>query len=700
MLNLFVQRFSRLRYGLVLGFLGLTSLLSVAQNTPTARYNTVAEMLAARIPASANTRISALVTGRLTDNDGGGGTFFYDPASNLATNLGTVFKPNSNNGRWIREYSGALNIRWFGAVGDGSDDIIPINSAINMASVAEGIVQVPDGTYSISTNITIKSNVTLVGNGYNSVIKMVGIGFRVLQNENRSGPSVVDSDITISNLRFDGNKSIQSSEQMHCLDLRYIKNITVTRVWLTNAKGDGCYLRGNQNAVLDNIVVSDTDRQGISLTLGDQTSIKNVSGDAFNAVGSLIDLEPNPGDVITGTSLENIQIISGTARTLNIFGEDPDQILDLSVKDVITSFLHINGVTRGVFDNIRVTHGGTNVNALIIGECTGVYVNGLFMPVAGVERTKVSISACNDVKVEDAVIVGPGGNAQVGVDIVNCNRITLSKITLTDGGIYGIRHRNSVEAVFNECYVSGSGTYGFMFSPTTSNSGVKVVRANILNYPTGIRLEGTNGIIYLNGNASSLTMPVSIGGTFNGVVQADMLEGYTSRNFVGSAVPVSGTWSRGNIVWYRQPVSNGYVGAVCVSGGTPGTWQEFGLIGNVVFPVNIGAACSDETTPITVGTNKITFRVPSSFTLTGVRASLTDAQASGSIFTVDINQNGTSVLSTKITIDNGATTSTTATIPPVISTSAITDDSQITVDVDQVGNGTATGLKIWLIGTR
>lgn len=700
MLNLFVQRFPRLRYGLVLGFLGLTSQLSVAQNTPTARYNTVAEMLAARIPASANTRISALVTGRLTDNDGGGGTFFYDPASNLATNLGTIFKPNSNNGRWIREYSGVLNVRWFGAVGDGSDDIIPINSAIDMASVAEGIVQVPDGTYSISTNITIKSNVTLVGNGYNSVIKMVGIGFRVLQNENRSGPSVVDSDITISNLRFDGNKSIQSSEQMHCLDLRYIKNITVTRVWLTNAKGDGCYLRGNQNAVLDNIVVSDTDRQGISLTLGDQTSIKNVSGDAFNAVGSLIDLEPNPGDVITGTSLENIQIISGTARTLNIFGEDPDQILDLSVKDVITSFLHVNGVTRGVFDNIRVNHGGTNVNALIIGECTGVYVNGLFMPVAGVERTKVSISACNDVKVEDAVIVGPGGNTQVGVDIVNCNRITLSKITLTDGGIYGIRHRNSVEAVFNECYVSGSGTYGFMFSPTTSNSGVKVVRANILNYPTGIRLEGTNGIIYLNGNASSLTMPVSIGGTFNGVVQADMLEGYTSRNFVGSAVPVSGTWSRGNIVWYRQPVSNGYVGAVCVSGGTPGTWQEFGLIGNVVFPVNIGAACSDETTPITVGTNKITFRVPSSFTLTGVRASLTTAQASGSTFTVDINQNGTSVLSTKLTIDNGATTSTTATIPPVISTSAITDDSQITVDVDQIGNGTATGLKIWLIGTR
>jgi hypothetical protein len=30
----------------------------------------------------------------------------------------------------------------------------------------------------------------------------------------------------------------------------------------------------------------------------------------------------------------------------------------------------------------------------------------------------------------------------------------------------------------------------------------------------------------------------------------------------------------------------------------------------------------------------------------------------------------------------------------------MTDDGEITVDVDQIGDGTATGLKITLIGTR
>ena len=118
------------------------------------------------------------------------------------------------------------------------------------------------------------------------------------------------------------------------------------------------------------------------------------------------------------------------------------------------------------------------------------------------------------------------------------------------------------------------------------------------------------------------------------------------------------------------------------------------------IPVNIQAAASDETTALTTGTGKVTFRVPSAFTLTGVRASLTTAQASGSIFTVDINQNGSSVLSILLTIDNTEKTSVTAATPAVISTSAITDDAEITIDIDQIGDGTATGLKITLIGVR
>ena len=116
--------------------------------------------------------------------------------------------------------------------------------------------------------------------------------------------------------------------------------------------------------------------------------------------------------------------------------------------------------------------------------------------------------------------------------------------------------------------------------------------------------------------------------------------------------------------------------------------------------VEIQLAASDETTALTTGTAKVTFRMPYAMILTSVRASLTTAQASGSIFTVDINQGGSSVLGTKLTIDNTEKTSVTAATAATITTSALTDDSEITIDIDQIGNGTATGLKITLIGTR
>lgn len=113
----------------------------------------------------------------------------------------------------------------------------------------------------------------------------------------------------------------------------------------------------------------------------------------------------------------------------------------------------------------------------------------------------------------------------------------------------------------------------------------------------------------------------------------------------------------------------------------------------------IPVACSDETTALTTGTAKVTFRMPYGFTLTAVRASVTTAPT-GSTVVVDINEGGVSILSTKLSIDAGEKTSTTAATPPVISDTALADDAEITIDIDQVGSTIASaGLKVYLIGT-
>jgi len=112
----------------------------------------------------------------------------------------------------------------------------------------------------------------------------------------------------------------------------------------------------------------------------------------------------------------------------------------------------------------------------------------------------------------------------------------------------------------------------------------------------------------------------------------------------------------------------------------------------------IAIACGDETTATEAATAVVTFHMPYAFTLTGVKAGVTTAPV-GSVLTVDINEAGTTILSTKITIDASEKTSGTAATAAVISDTALADNALMTIDVDGVGSGTAgAGLKVYLIG--
>ena len=95
--------------------------------------------------------------------------------------------------------------------------------------------------------------------------------------------------------------------------------------------------------------------------------------------------------------------------------------------------------------------------------------------------------------------------------------------------------------------------------------------------------------------------------------------------------------------------------------------------------------------------------MPFAMTLTagtsGVKGSLVTAGTGANLVTVDINESGSTILSTKLTFDATETTTTTASTPVVISDTALASHAIITVDVDQVDSGAvAAGLKITLLG--
>lgn len=123
----------------------------------------------------------------------------------------------------------------------------------------------------------------------------------------------------------------------------------------------------------------------------------------------------------------------------------------------------------------------------------------------------------------------------------------------------------------------------------------------------------------------------------------------------------------------------------------------------LIEPVELLIGVGDETTAIITGTAKRTLRSPCAISLDAIpRGSLTTAQASGANkVTIDIIVNGSSILSTKITIDNNATTSESAATPAVLSSTTIADDAVIRIDITNCdGSTTAAGLKVLLRGYR
>jgi hypothetical protein len=104
----------------------------------------------------------------------------------------------------------------------------------------------------------------------------------------------------------------------------------------------------------------------------------------------------------------------------------------------------------------------------------------------------------------------------------------------------------------------------------------------------------------------------------------------------------------------------------------------------------------DMTTDITTGTAKLTLRVQRAMTITGVRASLAAGSTSG-VVTFDINKNGATILSTKLTIDANETTSATAAAAAVVSDTALAAGDVITIDIDTAGVD-AAGPIVYILG--
>lgn len=167
--------------------------------------------------------------------DGGGGTFHWNNSSTDADNDGTIIKVTTvTTGRWKRTYSGAVNIKWFGAKGDASTDdssafinawetATYFNQIITGTRVSSGLY-LPSGTYVITQNKFLNNfgyqsgytglRYSIFGDGYGSsviVFKPSTSDAYMYDQTQEDAPVFVGLDIRNLQIHFDSSNNSGSA---------------------------------------------------------------------------------------------------------------------------------------------------------------------------------------------------------------------------------------------------------------------------------------------------------------------------------------------------------------------------------------------------------------------------------------------------------------------------------------------------------
>ena len=462
--------------------------------------------------------------------------------------------------------------------------------------------------------------------------------------------------------------------------------------------------------------------------------VKNMTG-ATIPKGRPVTITGATGDnsLITPLSSVNTHVPEAIGLSNHVFGLTETEIANGSFGYILTEGMLI-GTGGGV--------NAVNTAAFAAGDILYVSSNGLLSnvrppapyephPIGYVVRSHANVGSIY-VKIETVPEINDIVGFNLASSILNGDLISYDLTTSTFVNTQSINVSGSIK---------GGSLSATNLSATnariTSLSATTVSATTYLNYPVTPAAGTVQGAIQYNTGANgfdaddsfyylSKILHIQEGGNGGGIL-TDTINALSISSTTVSATTYlnlpsgTATWNANKIqgisvsstaptrsnqlLAYNTSVSSWIAGLAVSSGSGAPTGGVDGDIYIQYFasgdiPCEIGVACSDETTNLTSGVAKATFRMPYTMYLTEVRANVNTAP-SGSTILVDVNKNGSTIFSTRVSIDASEKTSVTAATTFVLSTTSLANDDEITVDIDQIGSSTAgKGLKIWLIGTR
>ncbi len=213
-----------------------------------------------------------------------------------------------------------------------------INSALSSLGSNGGSVYLQEGTYIIDGSISIPNNVTLIGAGSGTIIKLKN-SINANINAIVATDTTTGTGVKVSNLRIDGNKSNNSSGTQTGI---YFNNMgggngasarqgtKLTDLWISNLRSFGIELENSNNGIVANNHTNNSSmgmyfKNDLYMTVTGNISQGNTTRGIYASpinqstiTGNTIESNSNYGILIDGTSSGNT--ISGNMINNNAFG--------------------------------------------------------------------------------------------------------------------------------------------------------------------------------------------------------------------------------------------------------------------------------------------------------------------------------------------------------------------------------------------
>jgi len=504
-----------------------------------------------------------------------------------------------------------VSVKDFGAVGDGvTDDYAAIMAAINSFTTGTGFyvsgpaIYFPPGTYYCSQTIELKKSVRLYGDhsGMQStsmatllfppgVTGIIVQRYNTIGNGTESPPTTAGDASTIERLQIRGQFGTADSTGGHGIWLR--ARAALRQLTVSNFTGNGVHIvasatgapsvLGNANLfVLDTLTLLRNGGWGAFIDGADvNAGVANAVNVASNGLGGLYD-----GSFLGNTHIAHHASANGAASSgynttlgktsLVSFGGNRYYGANNATEASLVA------TTPGTDDAVWTSSGAGGVGPThllwVAGQPEGTYFSSAQYKTDSANARNVFIGCYSEGGYSPSFFVRPTLTLGGSIDAIGGAYLTSSLQSTVMPGIFQ-------PETISLGYLAPSRSSGnFISFPDTSASNFSWTLEKIVGRVGWSWANlGTPGFVSFydrtatiaNGYARDLS-------TANGAlgIGTHYFGGSTQMKLRGlaSAIPTTGTYLQGDILYDLTPTAGGSIGWVCTTAGTPGTWKTFGAI--------------------------------------------------------------------------------------------------------------------------